>query len=499
MNRYFSIAELKKIAKFVHDIDNELTRLDTWWTAVSSVGKVNHHEVGFNFLDSLQESQKEFSQLRKDFLIYLSKIVYQNLDTSLTLKSNAVIDLLYRNLFERTADISFLANDQQVLSLCHNSKPDFDNALLKNYCHYYSVYKNVLILNNDNKLIACANPTYLVDDALISDTMRRVDSGYMEWNHQTELQHYIIYSHNILDSNGNKAGIISLLFDLKDEIKRIFDFVKDGSDALAIGLLDDKSKTIAGVNLEAKHDYLYFDKEKVVKKGHFDQFQGYKGLGWHSVVSMPVNLNSHSTDYQLNKRSYLYPSDLSNIQNIASFSLMLVVINGKVISLQNRARAFLPILEDFDRIGQQINSCLNNTISHIYKINYDRVLGETIFSANFACELLSRSFYERANDCRWWVLQSSIAKGLMNNINNEVNKILDSIHDLYSLYSHIIVLDLKLEEINRSTLSHSGCIILNENQIKSVNSLESGEYLAYELTINQEPSFVFFLTHFDRK
>lgn len=49
MNRYFSIAELKKIAKFVHDIDNELTRLDTWWTAVSSVGKVNHHEVGFNF------------------------------------------------------------------------------------------------------------------------------------------------------------------------------------------------------------------------------------------------------------------------------------------------------------------------------------------------------------------------------------------------------------------------------------------------------------------
>lgn len=102
---------------FIDKINQELTYLDTWWTAVSLVGKINRHDDGGHFLQTLSEAQTQFQSLRNDFIHQLARITKQNIETTLSLRAQALVDLLFRNLFERTADVAFLAQDPSVAAL----------------------------------------------------------------------------------------------------------------------------------------------------------------------------------------------------------------------------------------------------------------------------------------------------------------------------------------------------------------------------------------------
>lgn len=75
------------------------------------------------------------------------------------------------------------------------------------------------------------------------------------------------------------------------------------------------------------------------------------GLPWQATACLPISsaLSDKENDKEQNIKqdSVLFPIELYQIQKQSDLSLMLVILNGKVISLQRNEKAFLPILEDF--------------------------------------------------------------------------------------------------------------------------------------------------------
>jgi len=78
------------------------------WNTLNLLNQVN--DSG----ESMEKTQSEFNLLSEDLLLHLAKESLKQLSNEIDSKSQVVIDILIRNLFERTADIGFLATDDAV-------------------------------------------------------------------------------------------------------------------------------------------------------------------------------------------------------------------------------------------------------------------------------------------------------------------------------------------------------------------------------------------------
>ncbi|MDX9744645.1 MAG: hypothetical protein RBT59_12560, partial [Arcobacteraceae bacterium] len=78
------------------------------WNTLNLLNQVN--DSG----ESMEKTQSEFNLLSEDLLLHLAKESLKQLSNEIDSKSQVVIDILIRNLFERTADIGFLATDDTV-------------------------------------------------------------------------------------------------------------------------------------------------------------------------------------------------------------------------------------------------------------------------------------------------------------------------------------------------------------------------------------------------
>ncbi len=78
------------------------------WNTLNLLNQVN--DSG----ESMEKTQSEFNLLSDDLLLHLAKESLKQLSNEISSKSQVVIDILIRNLFERTADIGFLATDDSI-------------------------------------------------------------------------------------------------------------------------------------------------------------------------------------------------------------------------------------------------------------------------------------------------------------------------------------------------------------------------------------------------
>jgi hypothetical protein len=463
----------------IQRIHQELAHLDTWWTAVSLVGKVNHQDVGGHFLQTLTEAQTQFQSLRSDFVRQLTKITQQNIETTLSLRAQALIDLLFRNLFERTADVAFLAQDPSIAALC-NTELNTEHHYLETYCQLYTVYQNVAIFNNDLTLTASARKIHPhnIDRNKLSDALTQ--TSYVEWHAPSASIHNsasIYYAH-IIQHNGEKQGVLLLEFNLQVELTAIESFLTQQNPNYRLGLFE-KDKEIWNKHELSPHQTLTIEHNLISLSKSFSPFQGYIGLPWQATACLPISsaLSENDDEQNIKQDSALFPSGLYHIQKLSDFSLLLVILNGKIISLQRNAQAFLPILEDFQRIGKSINHCLSSTIGRIYLLNYDRIQTETRFSAELAADFFSRSFYERANDCRWWSLNQNLIVTIEQAQYAQASAVLTAIHELYTVYQSLVIFDLAGERIASSSLNHGQEDTPEKLDIDIIARLEPNSYL----------------------
>ena len=106
-----------------------LSRLQRTWTRLVMSGKPNGLAEKPGLLASLERVGGEFNHLRAELLGALSESQARETAVELGTRAQISIDILIRNLFERTADVGFLAEDGAIidsLTSADNSESDLE-------------------------------------------------------------------------------------------------------------------------------------------------------------------------------------------------------------------------------------------------------------------------------------------------------------------------------------------------------------------------------------
>ncbi len=150
-------------------------------------------------------------------------------------RAQVVIDVLVRNLFERTADIGFLAADATYSPLGgRNAEAESAatslRSLQRHFAEYvakYSVYHNVILISATGEVLAQlenGSAPAMTHDSLVANTVAN-ERSHVESCRQSDLvpgaRRALIYSQRIA-SERRTLGVLCLCFRLEDEWESLF-------------------------------------------------------------------------------------------------------------------------------------------------------------------------------------------------------------------------------------------------------------------------------------
>ena len=488
----------------VKHYENKLDTLNTWWTKVALIGKINSHSLAAIILEEMQLTQEKFSVLHnkliKNLLLeHLRKVIVDN-----KAKSQVAIDILIRNLFERTADVGFLATDDDIRQfLLQNKNHSCANieSRLGEYVKKYSVYDEIIILNTRGEVCVHLDQSNIIsgsDDDLLKATLNSRED-YVETfrfsNLQAKKQRSLIYSCKITANNSLDSkvlGILCLCFRFNNEITGIFNKLLTDKETTLL-FLSKQGNVIASsepnfVPIDRHFDYIegpqllsYQGNEFLINCTSTNGYQGFYGLGWWAMVMTPANSafkpmeqisDTLNDAYDLNS-SQLFPQDLKDIHKssaIVNDDLSLVVLNGQITALRQKSTAFMPVLEAIKDIGKTTSSIFSDSISELQKTVVSSHMNDVAFIAALAVDLMDRNLYERANDCRWWALTSAFRQILdkekiTEQDTQQLCDILNYINNLYTVYTNLYLFDKKQHIVAVSNSDQTSLIGQKVNEI----------------------------------
>lgn len=465
--------DLKPHMNQVLHYEQKLTELDNWWGKVSLIGKINSLRLGSTILDSMDQTKKRFTELQQ---ILVDKLLLEQ--TKKTLLSDQAscqiaIDVLIRNLFERTADIGFLATDSQIRAFLTQPEPDAKHHLsqhLQTYIRYYSVYEDVVLLSPQGEILLRLNqqePAGYSNDPLVQLCLQQ-PATYIETFRHSDLQpskrQSLLYSQAVLSDDNKALGVLCLCFKFDDEITTIFNNLlpEHSQSTLVLQARDGRtvfSSAPDGLTEQQTHGRLQLHslkktegKEYLVCCAESTGYQGYFGPGWQSQIWTPLqNLSSHSTGTGLQldmNNNKLFP-ELFNIHRSSlqvNDELSLIVLNGVISAARNEAVEFVPVLDAIRGIGQEIHQVFLDSVEQLAHTVLHAQLEELMLLARQALDIMDRNLYERANDCRWWA-QNQVFRQLLQSpdakLQQSATEELAYINDLYTVYSNIYLYDAK--------------------------------------------------------
>ncbi|NJM32331.1 MAG: hypothetical protein HC848_05000 [Limnobacter sp.] len=179
----------------------------------------------------------------------------QNLET----KAQNTIDILVRNLFERTADIGFLSTDQELLAAAklpdqlHNADSRLaadTRARLHNYVAKYSVYQNVVLLDAKGRVLIDRLGHYSPADT-VDWLPGKINAATAYFEHYgtllpQEQVNSLIYAWK-MEEAGKVVGFVALLFNLQEESKALFARIlpeQDQSNWTLCGVIDASNQVV---------------------------------------------------------------------------------------------------------------------------------------------------------------------------------------------------------------------------------------------------------------
>lgn len=466
----------------VKKYETKLDSLADWWGKVALIGKINSHSLASIILDDMQCTKEKFAELHRKLidnllLEHLKKVIVDN-----TAKSQVTIDILIRNLFERTADVGFLATDENIRQFLGESDADNNARLLiesrlSEYVQKYSVYDEIVVLDPQGNVRANLDQSNNISFSkhdLIQKTLTSNDD-YVETFCRCDLQPQkaksLIYSCKITASNDPDSvvlGVLCLCFRFDDEMNSIFNNLSDGSDS-ALLLMSKQGDVIASsqpslVPLNTHFTFsqtpqllLYQESEFLVTSCQSNGYQSFYGLGWWAMIMTPVQSAFHQTGETLehiNRDDDLHASQLFSkalkeihqASKVVNDDLSLVVLNGQITALRQEAAEFMPVLEAIKQIGINTASIFSDSISDLQTTVISSHMSDVAFMAALAVNIMDRNLYERANDCRWWALTSAFRQVLAQDVidaddQQRLSTILNYINNLYTVYSNLYLFD----------------------------------------------------------
>lgn len=438
-------------------------------------------------------TRQAFQRLTSDLLNSLGRETLKKTVQEMQSKAQVAVDIMIRNLFERTADIGFLATDDDVRvylgDLANRDEPDPEarvrlEARFKEYARKYSVYADIILLTPDGRVRAQLDPTHPVSHS--SDPLLRQSlttrQGYVETFRASDLRpgvpQALIYSYRVAGAQGQALGVLCLCFRFENETEGIFANLTGRDDWSVISLLDETGAVIAsgdawhipvGARLEPVRDadwrvVRFAGREYLATTRATRGYQGYMGPGWLGHVMLPLE---HAFDQAglgvlgqvdadvlagVMANPVLFDARLRNIPQQAEQiqrELNRSVWNGNVRH-SGEAKSLNPafskvLLWEISNTGMKTRDVFERSIGNLHETVVSAILENSRFLASLAMDIMDRNLYERANDCRWWALTSAfrehLATGTKTAQADAMAAILSYINGLYTVYDNLLLFD----------------------------------------------------------
>lgn len=481
--------ELYPIIKYIEDVDkykDELGTLSSSWDMLALLGQLGDINI------DIGKTKENFLNLTSTLLNHLSFQQIKKVTQEMRFKSQVTIDVLIRNLFERTADIGFLATDDDIRLFLENFVSKYDeNSLVikqeiqkkfKEYVSKYSVYFDIVLFDIHGKIVVRLNEDInleKVDTSFIQKVLNTSDDYIESYKYHDFLPQYkksLVYSYKVTKSNdsGSKdLGVLALCFRFTDEMNAIFGNLVDAKNKECLTILDEDGYVIASsdkehINLGVKLPIVlnenykivsYAGRDYIAKTCESNGYQGFYGLKWYGHIMIPLEyaflsdeLNSLVVDENIinsmMENEQHFSKELKEVfynSKTIQDNLIRVIWNGNIVQskLNSTNREFSrALLNEIGITGNKANSSLDNLNQTIIS----SILKDCEFLSSLAIDIMDRNLYERANDCRWWALNSYFKEALddYSNISEkkeELSSILKYINDLYTVYSNLIIFD----------------------------------------------------------
>jgi chemotaxis signal transduction protein len=463
-----------------------LQNLQSVWDSLTLLGQLSGGGT------DMSGSRRAFGELAVSLVNQLGREALKKSLQEMGSKAQVAINILVRNLFERTADIGLLSSDEDVRAFLRNppdeSGRDARAALRRRFGAYirkYSVYSDIVVLDRDGNILARfddAAPNTASADPLIRATLETT-AGYVETFRASDLvaghQRALIYSFRVTDDRGPALGVVCLCFRFDNEAELIFSNLVGGDDWTVVTILDQDGTVIASSDafhipigarlnpvLDAEYRIVRFGPAEYLATSRAAQpYQGYAGPGWYGHVMVPIqHVFNGNASHMLESiepgvldsiihSSKLFSDDIRTIPAKAEHiqrELNRSVWSGNVsrgATAEAGTAIFSKILlKEISAVGAKTKDLFGGAIANLHETIVASLLRGNQFHAALAIDIMDRNLYERANDCRWWALTSAFADLLSRpQLSAEdvaaVGAILRAINHLYTVYANLIVFD----------------------------------------------------------
>ena len=494
-NKTHAKADLGNLARFMSGLypdQKHLTEIQAVYDNLTLLGQLLCAGT------DISRMRSDFNNLASVLLDQLAREHYKKASMNLGSSARVAIDVLTRNLFERTADIGFLATDSEICSFAEAVETDpyarrdsqWRSLLQSRFAEYvrkYSVYHNIILLSPDGEVLVQldgGNPVTKTTDTLLEEALT-TDAGYVEVFRRSDLapndESPLIYAYRVMSKDGSHpVGVLCLCFRFQDECQRIFENLVAEDDWTVITLLDSAGRVIASsdpyqlpvgarlgvVEGEECQTTRFAGREYLAATRPTHGYQGYMGPGWLGHAMAPL---SHAFEMSEARELERVPDDLLNcvLETANLFSQELRDIPVRAANIQqelNRAvwngniwlagdnaghnSEFAKVLlKEIGSTGVRTRNVFSESTTNLYKTVLSSVLFDCATQASLAIDIMDRNLYERANDCRWWALtrhfREELAKVDLADLDQRkrLTEILRTINSLYTVYSNLILFD----------------------------------------------------------
>ncbi|WP_353618874.1 hypothetical protein [Paenacidovorax monticola] len=233
--------------------EHSLRELNLMWRLIEASAKMNCPDEAHSILPMMAATREGFERLEGDLVQSLVAESLGEVMAEIGTSARHVIDIVVRNLYERTADVGFLATDQELCRFVAGVDTDVGavRTRLREYRDKYTVYEEIMLLDPQGNVLAQIDEESPVEgsrDPLLAQTLAH--AGYVETFRASDLRpgkpHALIYSHRMLHpSTGEPAGVLCLSFAFHSEMQGIFEARRQEDNRSVALLLDASHRVIA--------------------------------------------------------------------------------------------------------------------------------------------------------------------------------------------------------------------------------------------------------------
>jgi hypothetical protein len=449
-----------------------LASLQTVWDSLALLSQMSGDG------NDMGRTRRAFESLSTELVNQLAAETHRKTVQDLGAKAQVTIDMLVRNLFERTADISFLCLDAAIADFLENRElaPQLARRL-KEYANKYTVYEDIVLVDTTGGVAARLDSGVEVkrtDDPLIAEALH-TGKPYLERFAPSDLfpgeGAVLLYAWRVV-REGRKLGALVLRFRFEDEMQGLFRELVASGDWTALTLIDPTGIVIASSDpwqiprgapltlaLGAEGGIVRFaGREYLAVTRPCQTYQGYAGPGWlgHALVPLEHAYSSTTREVsgidpalvtEVERSADVFAPELRAIPQRAQDiqrELTQAVWNGnvKLSAQQDQDNAYSrSLLREISATGLRTKEVFERSISDLHETVVSALLHACRFRASLAGEILDRNLYERANDCRFWALNAALSEAAARGEGEAATPILERINALYPAYDNLILFD----------------------------------------------------------